>query len=153
MLKRYDMLDDELNSMKIKEKIKKLEEVKEFDRRHAIELRAEAINLNDNYKCREALEAMLESNLILKKHGLLEELLINSDHIKKIKKTMRDELEKSQNNNIKKERKVSNNREQIIRSINSCIQKGDSCIKEDNIDDAIIEYQSCLLYTSPSPRD
>ena len=61
------MLDDELNSMKIKEKIKKLEEVKEFDRRHAIELRAEAINLNDNYKCREALEAMLESNLIFKK--------------------------------------------------------------------------------------
>lgn len=146
MLKRYDMLDDELNSMKIKEKIKKLEEVKEFDRRHAIELRAEAINLNDNYKCREALEAMLESNLIFKKHGLLEELLINSDHIKKIKKTMRDELEKSQNNNIKKERKVSNNREQIIRSINSCIQKGDSCIKEDNIDDAIIEYQRAIQY-------
>lgn len=146
ILKNYEALDDELNIENFNKKMSNLKDTINMYKTQAISLREEAYNYADNKNYKNSIECMLESNKLFKIIRLENELELNNKHIRKIKNIMRTEYRRVNENtkNNRKDIKRSVNKNQIIRSINLSISKGDSFVREDKYNEAIIEYKRAL---------
>jgi hypothetical protein len=147
LLKKYEILEDELNINEIKNNIKVLESNIKYEYQRAVDLRNEAKEYQTNKNYRNSMECLIQSNELLKKLDLENEIAVNDIAIRKLKNLISSEIkeikQKSEKTSIKKVDKEKE-RNQIINSINLSIKKGDSYIKEDEWNSAIIEYRRAL---------
>ena len=108
LLKKYEILEDELNINEIKNNIKVLESNIKYEYQRAVDLRNEAKEYQTNKNYRNSMECLIQSNELLKKLDLENEIAVNDIAIRKLKNLISSEIkeikQKSEKTSIKKSR-------------------------------------------------
>ncbi|WP_082682064.1 hypothetical protein, partial [Caviibacter abscessus] len=141
ILKSYENLNYAELAEKVQNKINILEADKQVLYNRAKSLKEEAVLYYKTGKLKSAIECYLEANTLLKKIGLVNEININLENIKKIKNLLWEETK------TKKSIPKVDNRELIISSINNSIKKGDEYMKKNDWSNAILEYQRAITFS------
>lgn len=108
LLKKYEILEDELNINEIKNNIKMLESNIKYEYQRAVDLRNEAKEYQINKNYRNSMECLIQSNELLRKLDLENEIAVNDIAIRKLKNLISSEIkeikQKSEKNFNKKSR-------------------------------------------------
>ena len=141
-LTNYELLNDINGLNDIKLKLENLKNEKESTYKRAMSLKEEAMIFIKDKKYKSAIEALIDSNILLKKLDNKQEINKNLEHIRQIKSLL------ITNKEIKKPLKnIQDHTSLITESINQSIKKGDEYMKNNDWNNAIIEYQRAISFS------
>ena len=140
-LTNYELLNDSSGIDDIKSKLENLKNEKESTYKRAMNLKEEAMVFIKDKKYKSAIEALIDSNILLKKLANKQEINKNLEHIRQIKALLRT------NKELKPVKIVQDDTSLITESINQSIKKGDEYMKNNDWNNAIIEYQRAISFS------
>lgn len=140
-LTNYELLNDSSGIDDIKSKLENLKNEKESTYKRAMSLKEEAMVFIKDKKYKSAIEALIDSNILLKKLANKQEINKNLEHIRQIKALLRT------NKELKPVKIVQDDTSLITESINQSIKKGDEYMKNNDWNNAIIEYQRAISFS------
>ena len=146
VIKKYERLEDDKSIALMNDKIAILNNAIELEKNRAISLRNEALVYAKSKNYKTALDCLIESNNLLKKTRLDNEILINKEYIRQFKSKLRENFESNKKRNFSS---IKNNQDKasIIASINLSAKKGDEFMRVNNWDEAMIEYKRAIDFS------
>ena len=146
VIKKYERLEDDKSIALMNDKIAILNNAIELEKNRAISLRNEALVYAKSKNYKTALDCLIESNNLLKKTRLDNEILINKEYIRQFKSKLRENFESNKKRNFSS---IKNNQDKasIIASINLSAKKGDEFMRVNNWDEAMIEYERAIDFS------